>query len=139
LCREKFAYAGIDVGVPEDDLEIEVKCVPEQIGQVLLNLLSNSYDAVKSLETKWVKIEIERSGEFVVLRVTDSGSGISEAIQKKLMQPFFTTKTVGQGTGIGLSISRGIAEKHGGSLEYDPASQQTSFRLKLPVSTSAAA
>lgn len=70
---------------------------------------------------------------MVQISVIDSGSGISEANQKKLMQPFFTTKEVGKGIGLGLSISLSIVHSHGGRLYYNPQSANTCFIVELPV------
>ncbi|RZA04517.1 MAG: HAMP domain-containing histidine kinase, partial [Proteobacteria bacterium] len=66
------------------------------------------------------------------IRVIDSGEGISPEIYRKIFQPFFTTKEIGKGTGMGLSISLGIAEAHHGRLYIDESSPNTCFVLELP-------
>ena len=102
------------------------------MSQVLLNLLFNARDAVRDLKDKWVRLEVMNLSDFVEFSVTDSGTGISNAVRERIMQPFFTTKDVGQGTGLGLSISRGIVEAHGGRLYYDEKSQHTRFVFVIP-------
>jgi two-component system sensor histidine kinase HupT/HoxJ len=99
---------------------------------VLLNLFNNAYDAVASHSERWVRLEARADGPEVEISVTDSGDGIPEAVRAKMFQPFFTTKAVGQGTGIGLSISCGIVAGHRGTLEVDTHSAHTRFVLRLP-------
>lgn len=135
LCREKILRFNIELKLnfPEDDIEVDCRAV--QIGQVLLNLVSNSIDAVKEVENAWIEISIETSpdSEFVRICVTDSGHGIPEALRERVLQPFFTTKEVGQGTGLGLSISRRIVESHQGRFLIDHEHAHTRFVVELPV------
>lgn len=133
LCKEKFRFHSIDLEVIcEQDIKID--CRPSQISQVIMNLLSNAYDAVEQLTSRWIKVIAEKKAGFVELSVTDSGNGIPPEIVAKIMQPFFTTKSIGKGTGLGLSISTGIAESHGGKLSYDKDGPNTRFILVLPMS-----
>ncbi|MBN8539816.1 MAG: PAS domain-containing protein [Deltaproteobacteria bacterium] len=113
--------------------DLLISCRPQQIGQVLLNLINNAHDAVIALAERWVRIDVTRAGKMVRITVTDSGKGIPAEIAAKIMNPFFTTKEVGQGTGLGLSISKGIAEDHGGTLKYDFSSENTRFVFEVPV------
>lgn len=132
LCKERFSYSGIHLQceIRTDEL---VECKPSQISQVLMNLLNNSYDAVQSQDSKWVRIEVDVIDEFLHIAVTDCGAGIAKDIQEKLMQPFFTTKEVGLGKGLGLSISKGIINDHGGTLEYLQNVADTCFLIRLPL------
>lgn len=106
----------------------KVDMVPQDIGRVILNLLTNAFYAVNEKKKKWdaqgkpfepyVKVETIREKDKVILRVTDNGEGIPDAIKDKIFQPFFTTKPTGNGTGLGLSISYDIITKeHNGKLE----------------------
>jgi C4-dicarboxylate-specific signal transduction histidine kinase len=97
-----------------------------------MNLLSNAFDAIQNQEIKWVKLELDTTSSDVTISVTDSGNGIKPEIVNNLMQPFFTTKEVGNGTGLGLSIARTIAEEHDAQFYYDQTSQNTRFVLRLP-------
>ena len=103
-----------------------------QLGQVLLNLLSNAHDAVQALSEKWVKVAVEDRGPDLLISVTDSGPGIPTEVADRLMEPFYTTKEVGKGTGLGLSISKGIIDAHQGKIELDRHSPNTRFNITLP-------
>jgi PAS domain S-box-containing protein len=98
-----------------------------EIEQVIVNLINNAIDAVKHSSEKWIKLVTYMQDEQLVLTVSDSGSGIDEAITQKLFDPFFTTKKNGEGTGLGLSISKGILEEHNANISITSHSAQTCF------------
>ena len=84
-------------------------CIPSrsnQVAQVLMNLLKNATDTVENLNERWIRMECAADDDFVKIRVTDSGRGLSSAIIARLFDPFFTTKAADKGTGLGLSISK---------------------------------
>lgn len=131
LCAEAMKNRGIDLQV-QCDAEIEVECQPVQLGQVILNLLTNARDAVVDQPERWVRVEAKQcDADWVQVTVTDSGRGIPKENVDKIMQPFFTTKQVGQGTGLGLSISKGIIQQHGGELTLNTESKHTQFVIRL--------
>lgn len=133
LCSEKFAFHRVQLKVTGLEQSIQLQCRPVQISQILLNLLTNSFDAVRGASRlRWVHLDVAANDKTVMIRVTDSGNGILPKVRQKLFQPFYTTKEVGHGTGLGLSISRNIAISHYGSLEYDETNSNTSFVLTLP-------
>lgn len=134
FCRERFANHGVQLEIENDDFydSLEVQCRAVEISQVILNLLNNAYDAIQSLNNRWIRISVFDRGEFVEISVTDSGSGIPKDLQDRIMQPFFTTKDIGKGTGLGLSISKGIIDTHQGKLYLDSNSPNTKFTLLLP-------
>ncbi len=134
LCAEKFANHGVLLEVAEIPAVV-INCRATQISQVLLNLMSNSFDAVEGLPVKWIKVgfRVRHSMKQIDIEVVDSGHGIEPHIVKSMMQPFFTTKEVGKGTGLGLSIASGIIEDHKGQLRYDERSSNTKFVMTLPV------
>lgn len=131
LCRERFRSRGIslNVDIPRDVL---ISCRPVQISQVLLNLLNNAIDAVEPVKHRWVRLDAHVSSTGLALRVADSGPGIPSAIRRRILDPFFTTKPLGQGTGLGLSLSKGIAEAHGGRLYLDETQANTTFVVEIP-------
>lgn len=131
LLAEKIKMKGIDYQVKINDVTIE--CRPVEISQVLLNLVSNAIDAIEFLDEKWIKIETENFNNHLLIRIIDSGSGISSEIQDKIMQPFFTTKEIGKGTGLGLSISKGIIENHQGTLSINSKYNNTCFEILIPL------
>ena len=118
---------------PGLDEGLRIPCREAQISQVLLNLIANAADAVQDLSERWIRIEVSRNADAVEIAVTDSGGGIPDEIRARVMQPFFTTKPAGQGTGFGLSISRAFAEAHAGTLTIDVASPHTRFVVTLPA------
>jgi len=102
-----------------------------QIRQVLLNLLTNAIHAVNSKGT--ITIAIEDAGDCQMITVNDTGQGIPRENLDKIFEPFFSTKSPGQGTGLGLFVSRGIVEKLGGTLEVSSKiGQGTSLSIRLP-------
>jgi len=119
----------------------QVTLVPQDIGRVLLNLLTNAFYAVnEKKETDpgafqpVVSVKTKATENGVEIRVKDNGKGIPEAIKAKIFQPFFTTKPTGQGTGLGLSLSYDIIKAHGG--EITVASEEgkgTEFNVILPL------
>lgn len=132
LCLERFKNHNIEVRL-EFDPYLVVECRTIQLSQVLINLLNNSFHAIRDLPEKWIEIRSEEVGsDYFRLIVTDSGLGIPPEIVNKIMQPFFTTKKIGEGTGLGLSISKGIVEEHGGTLSLDTTSKHTRFVIEMP-------
>jgi two-component system NtrC family sensor kinase len=113
-----------------------VECIPGQLNQVFMNLLVNAAHAIEEQGTITVRTGSEdgpREGT-VWVEVQDTGSGIPEANLKRLFDPFFTTKPVGEGTGLGLALSYGIVERHGGRIEVrSQVGEGTTFRVTLPV------
>jgi signal transduction histidine kinase len=109
-----------------------------QIRQVLLNLLTNAIHAVNSAGT--ITIAVADVGDSQAITVSDSGPGIAREHLDKIFEPFFSTKSPGQGTGLGLFVSRGIVEKLGGNIEVSSKlGQGASFRFSLPKHRSATA
>jgi CheY-like chemotaxis protein len=107
----------------------------DQLHQVLANLVTNARQALEHHpEPRRIRIAARVVGAMVEIAVADSGPGIPEAIWGRVFDPFFTTKPVGLGTGIGLSVSRGIAEAHGGSLDLARSAEGGAcFLLRLPL------
>lgn len=105
----------------------------DRIHQAVLNLVLNAADAVAGREESIVRLETFTQDRGYAIRVIDNGPGIHAETQKRIFEPFFTTKGPGKGTGMGLAISRTIAEKHAGRLECRSAPDQgTLFTLWLP-------
>lgn len=132
FCSARISAHGIDMRIESIDESLTLDCRETQISQVLLNLLSNASDAIEKLEKKWIRIGAQERGDWIELSITDSGNGISEKIREKIFQPFYTTKEVGKGTGMGLSISSGIIRSHQGELTIDPVCPNTRFIVRLP-------
>ncbi|NTW02035.1 MAG: response regulator [Oscillochloris sp.] len=139
---------GEDVSLQTDLLRdlATVRADPSQIEQVILNLCINGRDAMPQggelcITTTNITVEAGddrglAAGEYVLLTVRDTGSGIDEAIREHIFEPFFTTKPQGKGTGLGLATVHGIVQQSGGMIRFDSVmGQGTSFYVYLPVAT----
>lgn len=128
-----------------------IKIIPQDIGRVVLNLITNAFYAVQQKQkelskevTAFVKlsplyepvvsISTKKIGHNVEIKVADNGKGIPRTVLDKIFQPFFTTKPTGQGTGLGLSLSYDIVKAHGGELMVETKEDEgTVFIISLPV------
>ena len=109
-----------------------VRCNPRRLGQVFLNLTVNALQAIEGSGT--IGIKTYKQGEFVCVDVRDTGKGIPEENLSKIFDPFFTTKPVGQGTGLGLSVSYEIVKKHGGAITVQSkVGVGTTMTVMLPI------
>jgi len=118
----------------------KINIIPQDIGRVLLNLYNNAFYAVNEQKNKnlisyepTVTVSTKKSGNSVLITVSDNGNGISQKVLDKIFQPFFTTKPTGQGTGLGLSLSYDIIKAHGGEIKVDTSEGEGSeFIIQLP-------
>ncbi|MCX7165412.1 MAG: ATP-binding protein [Rhodocyclales bacterium] len=114
-----------------------VNCLPAQINQVLMNLLVNAGHAIETRGSITLRSGVE--GKKVWIQIVDTGKGMTVEVQRRIFEPFYTTKPVGKGTGLGLSITWDIVERHGGKIEVDSKpGHGSSFRLTLPIERPAA-
>ena len=112
------------------DLQDETALVNRnEIQQILLNLMVNARQAASTRKPAEVRVALRGRGSTVEIEVSDSGPGVPPEILDRIFEPFFTSKEVGQGLGLGLSIAREIAEQHGGRLEFTGGSR---FLLSIP-------
>lgn len=111
---------------------------PGQVGQALLNLISNAMDACGNQPDSIVMIKTAATKDKVFVLIKDNGSGIDKKNLDKIFDPFYTTKKIGQGTGLGLSITYGIIEKHGGQIKVNSVlGKGTEFKIELPLNNQA--
>ncbi|MBI5664817.1 MAG: response regulator [Nitrospirae bacterium] len=129
------------------DEDVTVMADSGQIEQVLMNLATNARDAMPGGGSLTIETErTELSGEYVIghgfgvtgtyvqISVTDTGTGMDEATKAKLFEPFFSTKEVGKGTGLGLAMIYGIIKQHNGYVNvYSELGEGTTFKIYLPV------
>ncbi len=110
-----------------------IRCFPGQLNQVFMNLLVNASQAIK--DEGEITIRTDADDDDVIVSISDTGVGIPKENIPKLFNPFFTTKPVGHGTGLGLSVSYGIIKKHKGRIEVDSkVGKGTTFTIHLPIS-----
>jgi signal transduction histidine kinase len=131
------------IAVHRDFAELpDVECLPGQLNQVFMNLLTNAADAIGAGSGNiWISTRTlpcsatpASAGPRVTISIRDDGPGMEPEIQQKIFDPFFTTKEVGQGTGLGLSVSYGIVERHRGTLTVESApGRGSTFAISLPV------
>ncbi|MEZ4600236.1 MAG: PAS domain S-box protein [Syntrophotaleaceae bacterium] len=134
--KKKYDFRNIRIET-EFSLEAPVPCIPSELEQVLLNLLRNSAQSFQGVEREVPTIALRSwdDGEWAFIEVEDNGSGIEEEVRKNIFDPFFTTKKVGEGTGLGLSVSYHIiVQRHGGKISVESeAGEWTRFRICLPI------
>jgi signal transduction histidine kinase len=128
---EPRCKCGIEVHRDYETLP-RVRCHAGQLNQVFMNLLVNACDAVG--ERGHIRVRTRSDGDRVRLEFEDDGPGIPPELRDRVFEPFFTTKPVGQGTGLGLSLSHGIVERHGGRIWVESElGAGTRFVIELPV------
>ncbi|WP_347157825.1 tetratricopeptide repeat protein [Pontibacter chitinilyticus] len=110
----------------------EINCYPGQLNQVFMNILNNAAQAIQGEGTIAIKTYTE--DDYAVIKIRDTGPGMSEEVRKHIFEPFFTTKDVGEGTGLGLSITYGIIEKHHGKIDVtSEPGVGTEFTIRIPL------
>ena len=111
-----------------------INCYAGQLNQVFMNILGNSIDALVQVEAPQIRISTALLGDQIEIVLSDNGAGISEAVRSRIFDPFFTTKPIGEGTGMGLSISYQIVtDRHGGSISCESAlNEGTTFIIRIP-------
>lgn len=136
--RNEWKYVA-EVTTEFDETLAPVVCYPGDINQVVLNLVVNAAhsikDKLKDGEKGQIKVCTRQRGDFAEISVTDTGTGIPEAIRSRVFDPFFTTKEVGKGTGQGLALAYTvIVKKHGGKIWFETeAGRGTTFYIHLPL------
>ncbi|MGX1324862.1 two-component system C4-dicarboxylate transport sensor histidine kinase DctB [Bradyrhizobium sp. USDA 377] len=107
---------------------------PIRLEQVVVNLLSNAIDAMRDRERRVLGVTLDRRDDSAVIEVSDTGAGIAPEHIKSLFDPFFTTKEIGEGLGLGLSISYGIVREFGGDILVDSTpGRGSTFKVVIPV------
>jgi signal transduction histidine kinase len=141
--KDKSFNATMETNFDESIGQINV--VPQDIGRVILNLITNAFYVVTEKKTvrqaqgdssyePTVSVCTKKLGDKILISVKDNGNGIPAHIKEKIFQPFFTTKPTGQGTGLGLSLSYDIVKAHGGELRVETEEGKGSrFIIQIPI------
>jgi two-component system NtrC family sensor kinase len=134
LRQRKLEQDNIELDVVESGHPV-VHAVFAELQQVVLNFVINAEQAVmQTQEPRLISVRITERDGYAGLEVQDSGPGVPPEDEPKLFQPFFTTKPVGEGTGLGLSVSYGIIQSHGGRIGYRRAADGGAiFFFELPI------
>lgn len=133
FCRGQMERGQIEFRYKPAPADWQMVCQPERISQVLINVICNAIDAIKSEERRWIELDIERDYRFFRFALTDSGPGIPLAIRERIFDPLVSSKSTDEGTGLGLSICRSIIDSHGGRIFLDEESKVTRFVFEVPV------
>ena len=139
VSRNEWKY--VADAVTEFDPELPaVRCLPGEFNQVILNLVVNAAHAIEDVPGRGtakgqITIQTRRDAGWAEVRVSDTGTGIPEAVRGRIFTPFFTTKEVGRGTGQGLAIAHAVVvKKHGGTLAFETEEGKgTTFIIRLPI------
>jgi len=130
--KSRCKKTGIKINLLLDQNLPEIAADQSQIYQVLVNLAVNAMQAMPDGGELTIRTELKKS--FVSFAVIDTGVGMNEDTKKKIFMPFFTTKDIGEGTGIGLSVVHGIVTSHGGAISFDSeVGKGSRFEVQLPV------
>ncbi|MCU0570340.1 MAG: ATP-binding protein [Oculatellaceae cyanobacterium Prado106] len=130
-----FSYRlkqGIEVQREYDRQLPHISAYGSELNQVWTNLIDNAIDAMNGKGI--LTLATKRDGDHICVKITDSGSGMSPEIQSRIFEPFYTTKPVGQGSGLGLDIVRRIVEnRHRGAIAVNSQPGKTTFVIRLPI------
>jgi PAS domain S-box-containing protein len=127
----RFESRGIKLEMTDRTQGGRVSGRPSEVLRALLNVVDNAFDAAG--QGGWTRIEAERAGNRIVLRCVDSGPGIPPALIPRIGTPHFTTKSPGEGVGLGLSITKSLVERGRGVFAYVLGAPHTTFELRLPA------
>ena len=139
VARNEWKYVA-DLETDFDPSLPLIPCLPGEFNQVILNLIVNAAHAIADVIAEGgpvkgkIRLQTRNCGNWVEVRVTDTGSGIPEKVRNRIFDPFFTTKEIGKGSGQGLAIARSVVvDKHGGTIDFETEEGKgTSFIIRLP-------
>lgn len=134
LRERQFKRLNITIRRVYGEMLPRVEAVPEEIEQVVLNIVNNAVQAMPKGGRLEVRLWLHEDGQQVCLEIKDTGCGISPEALPRVFEPFFTTKPRGQGTGLGLYVSRRIVERHGGTIAiHSEVGVGTTVQIALPL------
>ncbi|OOG76765.1 sensor histidine kinase [Algoriphagus sp. A40] len=133
LLAHKIKASRVEVDFTISDPPITIMGFPGELNQIWTNLIDNAVDAMEKAPNPKLEIKITPNKEMAITTITDNGSGIPEEIREKIFQPYFTTKQMGKGTGIGLDLVSQILSRHGGNISVNSISGKTTFQVELPI------
>lgn len=132
IVKAKLKKAAVVLTVDESLKDLTVNCNVTHIFQVFVNLMTNATDAMIDLDEKWLKISGGVEGDKIIIRLTDAGTGIPQDIADHMFESFYTTKKLGKGMGLGLSLCKRIMDEHKGTIEIETDAPNTTFKITFP-------
>ncbi|MDC1174779.1 ATP-binding protein [Bacteriovoracaceae bacterium] len=123
---------GINLMISNNKIKSLFKLNRIKISQILVNLLNNSIDAISNFDSKWIELRVVETELKIKYYVIDCGEGIIPEVANRIFEPMYTTKDIGKGNGLGLSLSHTLAKDMGGDLRYENIEGNTSFVLEVP-------
>ncbi len=133
MLHHKIKKYQIEVEKSFDTSIREPKIFVSEMNQVWTNLIDNAIDAMKGVDHRRLTMETAQEGDYIRILVQDSGTGIPDEIMDKIYDPFFTTKSIGEGTGLGLDVVRQIVNQHNGTIEIRSRPGETAFTVRIPI------
>ncbi len=133
ILNHKIKNSNTEIKLDFDETIPEIPLFISEINQVWTNLLDNAIDAVAEVDEPQLVIQTRKLDQFVQICIVDNGKGIPENIASRIWEPFFTTKEMGKGTGLGLELVKDIVEKHHGTIKMKSQPGNTTFELCLPL------
>jgi len=134
LFHDEFNLSKVNLELTLTEKKVIAFVSPVQIGRVLSNLLTNARDAVENRDPKDIKISTNLIDGDIILEVSDNGHGIRESRMNRIFDPFYTTKPVGKGTVLGLSLSYSMIKDNGGEITVSSEEEEgTNFTIVFPV------
>ena len=134
LLQASFDNSSIEIKKDFSD-EVELFGFQNEFEQVILNILSNAKDILisRDCQIRRVEISISKYENWAFVSISDTGGGVSEKSLSRVFEPYFTTKEQGEGTGIGLYMSKSIIERMGGKIEVENGELGAVFKISLPI------
>lgn len=139
--QNRFDFKFVEIKREYDDSIPEILCCPNELQQVFINLFKNAIQAMENIEEEGFKpqfqIQIVVERDLIKIVIKDNGPGMPATVKNKIFEPFYTTKSVGSGTGLGLSVSHSIiTQHHSGTFEVESeVGKGTAFTIRLPILT----
>jgi|GEM_PF-1869844 len=135
LCQHRAAKGGVKVELIDIPIDAQVAIAETNLLRVIMNLVSNGIDAVNGREGAWVRVRAVAGAQRFSIRIADSGGGIPEHLRAQMFQPLFTTKPMGKGTGLGLTLCKRLVTEAGGDIYINLESPHTEFVVDIPYAS----
>lgn len=133
ILNHKVKNSKIEIQLHFEETIPPIPLFVSEINQVWTNLLDNAIDAVSDVQSPQIIIQTRQLGKEIQVCIIDNGYGVPEDIAARIWEPFFTTKEMGKGTGLGLELVKNIVEKHHGTIKMKSQPGNTTFELRLPI------